>query len=103
HCCPVRSHSHSVPTRRSSDLKVPGVLLVMNHVINHAEHSCPIAAHKLVECFGVISLASSHQVQFRYIGLSRSRFRLHDWTGPRPDRKSTRLNSSHQTISYVVS
>src|SRR6266542_151378 len=62
--------------------QVPGVLLVMHHVVNHAKYSCSVAGYQLVECFGVASLASSHQVQFRYIGVSQSRFRLHDWTEP---------------------
>src|SRR3954466_1885743 len=60
--------------------QVPCVLLTMDHVVNHAEHACAVAGYQLVECFGVTSLTSSDQVQFRYIGLSRSRFRLHDWT-----------------------
>src|SRR4029450_2412767 len=60
--------------------QVPGVLLAMYHVVNHAEYSCPVASYQLVKCFGITGLASSHQVQFRHIDLSQSRFRLHDWT-----------------------
>jgi hypothetical protein len=52
----------------------------VDHVINHAEYSCPVARYQLVECFGVTGLASFYQVQFRHIGLRKSRFRLHDWT-----------------------
>src|ERR1041384_3807647 len=52
----------------------------MDHVVNHAEYSCPVAGYQLVECFGITGLASLHQVQFRHIGLRQSRFRLHDWT-----------------------
>src|SRR5437762_13129911 len=54
----------------------------MDHVINHAEYSCAVTSYQLVECLGITGLASFHQVQFRHIGLSRSRFRLHDWTEP---------------------
>src|SRR6185503_8627085 len=60
--------------------QVPSVLLAMDHVVNHTEYPCAVAGYQLVECFGVTGLASSYQVQFRYIGLSQSRFRLHDWT-----------------------
>src|SRR5262249_56911979 len=62
--------------------EVPGVLLAVDHVVNHAKYSCPVAGYQLVECFGVASLASPYQVEFRDIGLSQSRFRLHDWTEP---------------------
>src|SRR5256885_8506963 len=34
--------------------------------------------------------------------LARSRRRTHTEPGPSPDRKSTRLNSSHLVISYAV-
>src|SRR4029453_13797902 len=54
----------------------------MDHVVNHAEYSCPVASYQLVECFGVTGLASFHQVQFRHIGLRQSPFLLHDWTEP---------------------
>src|SRR6478672_10810109 len=60
--------------------QIPCVLFVVDHVVNHAEYSCPVASYQLVECFGVTGLASFYQVQFRYIGLRQSRFRLHDWT-----------------------
>src|SRR5438270_13199799 len=60
--------------------QVPGVLLTVHHVVNHAEYSCPVASYQLVECSGVTGLASFYQVQFRHIGLRQSRFRLHDWT-----------------------
>src|SRR5437762_3602756 len=64
--------------------KVPGVLLAMNHVVNHAKYSCSVASYQLVECLGVTSLASCHQVQVRHIGLSQSRFRLHELDGSGP-------------------
>src|SRR4029077_9690287 len=60
--------------------EIPCVLFAMDHVVNHAEYSCPVAGYQLVECFGVTVLASFYQVQFRHIGLRQSRFRLHDWT-----------------------
>src|SRR5881398_1491437 len=64
--------------------KVPCVLLAMNHVVNHAKYSCSVASYQLVECLGVTSLASCHQVQVRHIGLSQSRFRLHELDGSGP-------------------
>ena len=60
--------------------QIPGVLLVMHHVIDHAKNSCSVTGNQLVECLGVTGLASFHQIEFRDIGLSRSRFRMHDWT-----------------------
>jgi len=32
------------------------------------------------QCFGIAGLALFYQVEFRDIGLSRSRFRMHYWT-----------------------
>src|SRR4051794_24800785 len=38
--------------------KVPGVLLVMNHVINHAKNTVAITGYQLVECLGITRLAT---------------------------------------------
>src|SRR5947209_17971930 len=63
--------------------EVPGVLLVMHHVVNHTENSRPVAGYQLVEGRGITLLATLHQIEFRDIGLSRSRFRMHIWTEKR--------------------
>src|SRR5436190_3281398 len=68
--------------------KVPGVLLAMYHVVNHAKNSCPVASDQLVKRLGIPILATFYQFEFRDIGLSRSRFRMHIWTES-PPIKST--------------
>src|SRR5262249_2829271 len=60
--------------------QIPGVLLAMYHVVNHSKYAGSVASYQLVECLGVAVLAPFDQVEFRYIGLGRSRFRLHFWT-----------------------
>src|SRR5207248_6007716 len=74
---------HSFPTRRSSDLPVVGrrrlPLLLPPPPVGRPQHAG-----------GTAGSPRSHQ------GLARRRHRR-----PR-DRKSTRLNSSHRTISYAV-
>ena len=72
--------------------KVPGVLLVMYHVVDHAKNSGAVAADQLVECFGIARLALLDQVEFRDIGLSRSRFRMHGWTG----EEAISFNATHR-------
>src|SRR5207248_11665232 len=75
--CPL----HSFPTRRSSDLAYAWVELLMQFVVGHVEHADigpgfllgPVGQR--IEFFQAISFI---------------------------DRKSTRLNSSHRTISYAV-
>src|SRR5207249_6324875 len=99
-CSGVLLYLHSFPTRRSSDLKP------MTIIFNPSARVLrQFAAAWLV----VVSLIGLHQYFFRqrvqagvvliavavafgFLGLFR----------PAADRKSTRLNSSHVSISYAV-
>src|SRR5207244_11389339 len=71
------SHRHSFPTRRSSDL----FPLPVQEVLHPPQISGALLAHRGGE----------------QDGPRRGQARRHD-----RDRKSTRLNSSHQIISYAV-
>src|ERR1700730_3502616 len=62
--------------------QVPGVLFVMDHVVNHSENSCPVTGYQLIKCLGLAGLTPLDQIHVRYISLSQSRFRLHYWTEP---------------------
>src|SRR5207247_9027046 len=88
---------HSFPTRRSSDLGVRGLRgLVIRLLLDGGD------AGREPLSRGATLRAS---VLFDQVGLDRrcqfpSRFR--SWFGYFGDRKSTRLNSSHEWISYAV-
>src|SRR5947208_6773359 len=90
---PVHLDLHSFPTRRSSDL---------------ADHSSPAAiADGLKFSVPVFSGHPHFDVDFGIRGRLQCRGhaakRWHRQSGwLRRDRKSTRLNSSHQIISYAV-
>src|SRR5207244_13496548 len=77
----AHSHLHPFPTRRSSDLLAPA------HVVHPVVDAQLALGHRLIETVG----------RFRDHGLLGGRERSRQ-----PDRKSTRLNSSHQIISYAV-
>src|SRR5207253_10348291 len=98
-----RLDHHSFPTRRSSDL-----------VGTHAEENNlqPAARfgrddrRRIAECGDVqLSIArgqrGARDVQRRlsFVGRKSTKERRR-WTSRAPDRKSTRLNSSHVAISY---
>src|SRR5207244_12481650 len=77
---------HSFPTRRSSDLVTVSV-----------------ARHDLQRQLRIphSALRINNHSAFR-IGTHELTAGKKSLTRPRPDRKSTRLNSSHQIISYAV-
>src|SRR5437868_10326121 len=85
---------HSFPTRRSSDLVPFGaVVLVMLWVGACASSSSPPVALTIPEPPPRVAIAPVALVEV----LPTENF------APRaPDRKSTRLNSSHVSISYAV-
>ncbi len=56
----------------------------MDHIIDHGEYACSVAAHELVEGFGLAGLTLLDQFQVRYIDLGQSRFRFHNSTGAGP-------------------
>src|SRR5690606_40947145 len=112
-------HLHSFPTRRSSDLPLPGVSIMGNNQ--------PLASTDNNGQF-TVSVAGGTELKFQFIGmqsqtititqnteslnisLERATNDLEDVVvigyGERErknlDRKSTRLNSSHVKISYAV-
>src|SRR5437867_12341437 len=79
YCSPHHRDLHSFPTRRSSDL-----------IAALCQYFCP-------QCSCTLPITSAN-LDERYIGerFGDARRKL------RVDRKSTRLNSSHRTISYAV-
>src|SRR5205823_5737095 len=60
--------------------QIPGVLLIMDHVVNQAEYPCSIERYYHYTVPGVTGLTTLQPVHFRHIGLSQSRFRLNNWT-----------------------
>src|SRR5207248_11449621 len=96
-------HLHSFPTRRSSDLAVSGAFLTGF-----------LVPQLLFVIFGIVLLISVIPLVFK-IGEELPKGvrndRLANWLHlygsypdrhlGREDRKSTRLNSSHRTISYA--
>src|SRR5207248_10483240 len=97
--CPQHRALHSFPTRRSSDLdgglqRDEGSQRVAHYVglakLQMADQSGNVVAHRFTAQWPV--------------GVWRAPMRL-EMDGdhlPALDRKSTRLNSSHRTISYAV-
>src|SRR5690606_39930453 len=89
HCCGAPQVLHSFPTRRSSDLdSTEGPFLVID----------PSREPRKV------SLERRPRSQQREAYRFGSRYHQPSWrpSAHRPDRKSTRLNSSHVKISYAV-
>src|SRR5207245_11488845 len=89
-CARARRALHSFPTRRSSDLEVTD--------------AAPVAARALVKRYGKlvavdnVDLTVERGDVFGYLGPNGAG----KTTSLRIDRKSTRLNSSHGSISYAV-
>src|SRR5947208_6498329 len=88
---------HSFPTRRSSDLE--GSQLIIPAKLTKSEtkkvQELAIAGFRAVDCSGLA------RVDFLMDPKSRKIF-LNEINTMPGDRKSTRLNSSHQIISYAV-
>src|SRR5207248_9245419 len=93
----------SSPTRRSSDL-LGGANLELRRL--PARFLPPDALHSTVDALGLRAAVAIPRGA--YVTASALAGRGHrPWSGARPgagsvDRKSTRLNSSHRTISYAV-
>src|SRR5207248_5381984 len=88
----VPPYLHSFPTRRSSDLvpsRITSARSRKPHFFTPAQHLPSSLAPFLIRSSRSIVPAAirDHSCSRRY---------------PRSDRKSTRLNSSHRTISYAV-
>src|SRR5207247_10781874 len=94
---PVR---RSFPTRRSSDLATVVVPLEEEHLPAAPTSSAPAAASvsPLVPMTGRNAASSAPKTLLNRPTVRAARQR----TTPSKDRKSTRLNSSHEWISYAV-
>src|SRR5699024_12783769 len=84
-CSPAHPVLHSFPTRRSSDLHRPNRVL---------DGSVGIRPMQIVEIDGIHAEAAQRSIARFVCVLGPSIRSL--------DRKSTRLNSSHVSISYAV-
>src|SRR5207248_9669772 len=84
-------HLHSFPTRRSSDL-VAGIVRAM--LGKKASHHNVLVTRADAKVFAAVKKAN---------GKAARAAKFHPLSGVITiDRKSTRLNSSHRTISYAV-
>src|SRR5699024_12764519 len=83
-------HLHSFPTRRSSDLTFPFVHFQSVRLFRHSD-LCVRTFQ--IELFPLLVKHKRLRPDLGYIFIGKL---------PRLDRKSTRLNSSHVSISYAV-
>src|SRR5207244_8884920 len=88
-------HPHSFPTRRSSDLPEGLVERILTIATNPTDW--------VLDSFAGTGTtgAAAHKMGRRWIMVELGEH-CHTHIIPRLDRKSTRLNSSHQIISYAV-
>src|SRR5207248_9891378 len=93
---PATPHPHSFPTRRSSDL-APGVLrtstLPAGYALIDGDTATLIDAPRTAEGLANHGIRKIDSVLLTH---------HHRDSSAAADRKSTRLNSSHRTISYAV-
>src|SRR5207244_8859300 len=93
---PLHRHPHSFPTRRSSDLarfsdgRPPASLVGGDRVGRGAPGPLRLRSQTGFDRHAVARRTAVGALQPASLGF------------PEPDRKSTRLNSSHQIISYAV-
>src|SRR5207249_6563750 len=93
-------HPHPFPTRRSSDLKFASAALCGSRTLASSQESgmpSPSLSREVAWGPGVGG-APTQLVGSLPKPVSETRWR----EKPVPDRKSTRLNSSHVSISYAV-
>src|SRR5207244_13567357 len=88
-------HSHSFPTRRSSDLALVQALQLKRSFWSSV--GLTITTYKWQN-----NLLFRYPCGNRWAPLFSNRALQAGFTGILTDRKSTRLNSSHQIISYAV-
>src|SRR5207248_10474906 len=95
---PHPRHLHSFPTRRSSDLS-EGTADALRKLIadRHADALFSVDGSSIEE-----QVAKLLEGKTLAVGESCTGGLLSTRLTDRPDRKSTRLNSSHRTISYAV-
>src|SRR5207248_10236688 len=91
---------HSFPTRRSSDLLCHDCLLLWAAMMRGANGNGQTLTIKPVSTSRVV--AHDFSSVYPSSGCSSRNRRASASSFSRVDRKSTRLNSSHRTISYAV-
>src|SRR5699024_12715058 len=107
-CSPHHRALRSFPTRRSSDLPYSQELISTDAI--EVDHIFPLSA---AWDHGAYQWDDATRQQFandplnlvatsRELNQSKSDSLPEEWLPPHPDRKSTRLNSSHVSISYAV-
>src|SRR5207244_8518096 len=94
-CTPPHPHLHSFPTRRSSDLKQK------NSGLSGIALQNPAASPRNSPALPGVERGSAIVQQIQPDETPFQGFCSMKICAP-PDRKSTRLNSSHQIISYAV-
>jgi hypothetical protein len=74
--------------RKASWARIPGVVLVANHLVNHGEGALAIAGNKLIECRGIAALTPGDEIgligQWTHSHLPPKHARrpqVADWTG----------------------
>src|SRR5207249_10456503 len=93
---------HSFPTRRSSDLVHKPTLLIGIVVPEVKNRSCRMMLTVWIEESSALRSVCVGHFDIRATGLNGEIKRHRDSSWQREDRKSTRLNSSHVSISYAV-
>src|SRR5699024_11269502 len=90
---------HSFPTRRSSDLDVIRNIRTVRLLFGFLRSTVSNPSH----CFNVIPVQFMTQIFYMAVNHSAITVKvITPQTGQQRDRKSTRLNSSHVSISYAV-
>src|SRR5699024_11766966 len=101
HVCPRRLHSF--PTRRSSDLGQGGVRVLLGLLDQQAGGPGMDAQAVLNGVSKLLHMLSPDLVFLPGLGFQHvDQLVADDLQGLGTDRKSTRLNSSHVSISYAV-
>src|SRR5207245_7885847 len=90
----------SFPTRRSSDLE--GVLGGVRHLQHDLVQLHIVPARGRLDVFGIEGVGGGSRLGINTRALLVQMLRGDDDSGQIGDRKSTRLNSSHGSISYAV-
>src|SRR5690606_40699655 len=93
HCAAAARARHSSPPRRSSDLLRGGLLVAQLTRLAHLRGVLHADRHDLVQRRDRVARTDLAGILAVVVEVFR---------GEQPDRKSTRLNSSHVKISYAV-
>src|SRR5207244_11374793 len=99
HCALPHPHLPSFPTRRSSDLGKRPVILTL--VYYRCPMLCTLVLNGLVRALRTLAFDPGRE--FELVTVSFDPRETPELAAKKKaDRKSTRLNSSHQIISYAV-